>query len=409
MRLCLLLLCLALLIGIQISLSSAEGARTGKLNVLYIGEPFIYAIPAHYMYAEPLIDLSKVEASLWIGNIDDVRRSMRVYMPRSYQDLVAKFDVVVISDANMHTFQNSHIVWIGDSVERDGMGLFMPGGYESLGGFRDNPSWGPTRVGEVLPVIVHEQGFYLEQPSAVDIDSLDRSDPFIHSLPWDTLVHPYNIFGEGGGMNKVTPRQGSKTIAWLRRLRDGFMMPLLVMWDIGTGRSIIMSPDWTPAAAGLFIEWDYYGDYVIGLMLHSGIREIPQDYELLHRIRTKYFEYAEKKNLVISMIDFIDRFGANARPVEAKIAEADDVRELSQEDYIAYEFEAAHQKINDAIAKMNEARELGFKLKDSALLWVYLTEWSAVSGTAILCGSILYTLMIRRRMYKTVATTRSQS
>jgi hypothetical protein len=190
---------------------------TGKLSVLYIGEPYVLAIPAHYMMAEPLIDLSKVEASLWIGNIQDVRRSMRVYMPRSYEDLLTKFDVVVISDANMHTFRQDHIVWIGDAVVA-GMGLFMPGGYESLGGFRDNPSWGETRVGEVLPVDVFEQGFYLEQPSAVDMDSLDLGDPFIASLPWDTLVHPYNVFGEGGGMNKVAPRAGSKTIAWLRRI-----------------------------------------------------------------------------------------------------------------------------------------------------------------------------------------------
>jgi uncharacterized membrane protein len=379
----------------------------GKLGVLYIGEPFVFAIPAHYMVAEPLIDLSKVEASLWIGNINDVRRSMRIYMPRSYEDLVEKFDVVVISDANMHTFRQDHIQWIGDSVEDNGMGLFMPGGYESLGGFRDNPSWGPTRVGEVLPTDVFEQGFYLEQPSAVAIDSLDMGDPFIKSLPWDTLVEPYNIFGQGGGMNKVLPREGSRTIAQLRRLRDGFMMPLLVLWDIGTGRSMIMSPDWTPAAAGLFIEWDYYGDFVVGLMLHSGQRGIPQDYELLHRIRSRFYEYGERKNLVISMIDFIDKFGANSRPVGVIIARADELRKLSGQDYILYEFEASQVGIEDALARLEEARALAFRLKDSALFWVYLTEWSAISGTSILCGSVLYALMVRRRIYREVGTTRS--
>jgi uncharacterized membrane protein len=375
--------------------------------VLYIGEPFILAIPAHYMVAEPLLDLSKVEASLWIGNINNVRRSMRVYMPRSYAALTSKFDVVVISDANMHTFRQDHIQWIGDSVEDSGMGLFMPGGYESLGGFRDNPSWGPTRVGEVLPVEVFEQGFYLEQPSAVDIETLDMSDPFIRSMPWDTLVEPYNIFGQGGGMNKVRPRAGSRTIARLRRLSDGYKMPLLVMWDTGTGRSIIMSPDWTPAAAGLFIEWDYYGDYVIGLMLHTGRRQIPEDYELLHRIRSEFFEYGERKNLVISMIDFIDKFGANTRPVEVKIAEADGRRRKSSEDYIDYEFEESRGEMDSAMAAIEEARGMALRLKETALFWVYVTEWSAVSGTSILCGSLLYALMIRRRMYREVGTTRS--
>jgi len=385
---------------------AAAQNRTGIIRILYIGEPFAICQPAQIMASEPLIDLTKIEASLWIGTTTAVMRSLRMYMPRSYADLTDKYDGIVISDANVYIFEHKHIVWMADSVEKDGLGLFMPGGYEGLGGFRGgNPSWGPTKVGDILPVIVYEQGFYLEQPSAVDIPSLKMDNPFIMSMPWDTLVSPYNIFGQGGGMNQMTQKDGSVLMGNLKRLRDGFIMPWLVYWDIDKGRSLAMSADWSGAGTGLFGYWDYYGDFVTGLMLYIAQRDIPQDYQLLHRTRAKYVEYAEKKNLVLSLLDFIDKFGANPRPVESKIAEADEIREAASRDYISYEFDLALAGMTQALEVLGESTDLAFKLKDSAFFWVYVTEWSAVSGTFILAGSIVYSLMIRRKMYREVVTT----
>ncbi len=392
------------------TLASADLAvaqnRTGIVRVLYIGEPFAICQPAQIMASEPLTDLTKIEASLWIGTTAAVMRSLRMYMPRSYADVVAKYDAVVISDANVQIFEHKHIVWMADSVEKDGLGLFMPGGYEGLGGFRANPSWGPTKVGEILPVIVYDQGFYLEQPMAVDIPSLKMDDPFIRSLPWDTLVSPYNIFGQGGGMNQMTQKDGSILLGNLKRLKDGFIIPWLVYWDIGKGRSLAMSADWSGAGTGLFGYWDYFGDFVTGLMLHIAQRKIPDDYQLLHNTRVKYVEYAEKKSLVLSLLDFIDKFGANPRPVEAKIAEADEYRKAASRDYISYEFDLALDGVTRALRVLGESTDLAFRLKDSAFFWVYVTEWSAVSGTFVLAGSIVYSLMIRRRMYKGVVTTK---
>ena len=46
------------------------------------------------------------------------------------------------------------------------------------------------------------------------------------------------------------------------------------------------------------------------------------------------------------------------------------------------------------------------KIKDQALFWVYTIEWIAVSATLMVCGSALWTLMVRRRAYREVRTTR---
>jgi len=63
----------------------------------------------------------------------------------------------------------------------------------------------------------------------------------------------------------------------------------------------------------------------------------------------------------------------------------------------------------DGIKEEFEALSLELiDLKDKALLWIYIAEWSAVSGTAVACGVVLWTLMIRRRLYREVGTTRAQ-
>jgi uncharacterized membrane protein len=399
------LLLVIVLAGLALcNVSSAKNlSRTGVARVLYIGEPYYSATPVPYMVSDPLIDVHKVEASIWLGSTTKIMKSMRMYMPRSYSDLLEKYDVVVLSDANLQTLRHSHVQWIGDSVEA-GMGLFMAGGYETLGAYRDGVDWGPSRVGEVLPVHTHDHGFDLEMPAVVEIEDWDN--PFIGSIPWERLVHPYNIFGAGGGVNHVTPKPGSDLLAWLRRLKDGHRHPFLVDWDLEDGRSMIMSADWTPAAAGYFIQWDYYRDYVLGLMLYVAQKDLPSDYDFLHLIRGKFFEYRVRVDIVYSLIEFIDKFGANARPVEEMLSEADAIREEAGTRYLHYDFNEANEEIDSALDVLHRCSQVATELKNSALIWIYLTEWSVVSATGLIGGVVLYSLMVKRRSFREVETTR---
>ena len=40
------------------------------------------------------------------------------------------------------------------------------------------------------------------------------------------------------------------------------------------------------------------------------------------------------------------------------------------------------------------------------MVWVFVIEWLAVSGTSMLAGGLLWTLMVRRRLYKEVGETK---
>jgi hypothetical protein len=74
--------------------------------------------------------------------------------------------------------------------------------------------------------------------------------------------------------------------------------------------------------------------------------------------------------------------------------------------YLDQEYEGASGLIADIMSLIGDIEVDSIELKDRALLWVYVIEWLAVSGVALLCGSLLYALMVRRRMYREVSTTR---
>ena len=57
------------------------------------------------------------------------------------------------------------------------------------------------------------------------------------------------------------------------------------------------------------------------------------------------------------------------------------------------------------MAAIFSLEELAVKLKDRALLWIYIIEWLAILATAMICGSVLWALMIRRRLYREVQAT----
>jgi hypothetical protein len=53
-----------------------------------------------------------------------------------------------------------------------------------------------------------------------------------------------------------------------------------------------------------------------------------------------------------------------------------------------------------------EAYALAAKAKDTAPPVVYVTEWLVLSGALLACGSVLWSLMVRRRLHRQVHATR---
>lgn len=404
---------LLLILSMTIFHSSAQAREerrdpeTGKIRVMYLGDCIVQDNPSLAFIPEPWIDVTRIPASshwrdaheAFLG--ESVAKLMRRYMPRTYADLVGKFDSIILSDANVHMFQLQHLEWFKRAVGEDGLGMTMVGGDETFGGYGSHPSWGPTSVGDILPVSCVDG---LHPRGARYFPCVENPDhPFITSLPLDTSPLP-----SFGGFSATIKKQAANQLARLDVMgRFGSTnWPFLVEWDWRKGRVFAFTSDWTAASGDLFLLWDYYDDFCINLMLHVNGVEIPHDMELLHMVRARIREYGMNKMFLYAMIEFIERFGAQTGPVEKKILEAEEVKHEADGLYMEIDLDGALASIERGLGILSEADGLAKRLKDSALFHVYLIEWFAVTGVSLLAGWVVFELMVRRRMYREASTTR---
>jgi hypothetical protein len=89
--------------------------------------------------------------------------------------------------------------------------------------------------------------------------------------------------------------------------------------------------------------------------------------------------------------------------------ELDSVNEMMsgvREAYIDLRFEEVLVVYRDVEEILKSLEERAIELKQRALFWVYVIEWLAVSGTGLFAGFLLWSVMVRRRLYREVGGTR---
>jgi hypothetical protein len=119
-----------------------------------------------------------------------------------------------------------------------------------------------------------------------------------------------------------------------------------------------------------------------------------------------YLDYRSTRNYLFSVIDFAEKLGANMNPVYVVIEEADEKRDSSVDDYLEYEFARAGELLEDSIEILREASGLAFELKEQSMLWIFVIEWLSVTSTFALSGFVIWTLMVRRSLYRETSSTR---
>ncbi len=375
-----------------------------KVRVLYTGDPYPGVTPYIHMRVEPLLEVTPVQAStLHYAGIsrDDIRRAIRVYMPRTYRSLVESYDVLIISDANVGSFSSDHHRWFKDSVS-EGLGFVMVGGYETFGGVAGYPSWENTPVADVLPVSV-VQGLYWGGPMKI----VNPEHVFMKSLPW----RPNLDFMQNYQCNIVNLRDGADLLAVVTigpwgSSYSGYENPFYSTWTYVNGTVFAMTGDWTPDGGWVFLRWDYLPDFVTNLMLYCAKRPVPHDISLVHTLRKQMATLGYRRLMATSLVDFIEGFGADTGRLLAALDEVDAARDKLEGLYLDLDFVEALEAANAALSLMDQAELVAERSKNEALLWIYLSEWLAVTSTCLLAGLIVWALMIRRRLYRDVVTTR---
>ncbi len=128
---------------------------------------------------------------------------------------------------------------------------------------------------------------------------------------------------------------------------------------------------------------------------------------MAHRARKLFVEIRIRKVITLSTLEFIEEFGGRAGVAERRFAALEDkVRDARE----AYVMGNDPQTAADLLVEVLEQYPLleveMMKIKKDALMWVYVIEWCVVSATATLAGALVWTVMVRRALYREVGTTR---
>ena len=177
-----------------------------------------------------------------------------------------------------------------------------------------------------------------------------------------------------------------------------------MFWEYGNGIT------WTHSER-INEYWDtllnpYGPDMILAEMLYSTGRRLPADVSLVHHLRTRFWQYRSSSSTTLSFLDFVDAFGADTTPISTKMASASEEAKKAKEAYLQQEYEQSLLGMEAAMEEIEALRTEALRLKDRALAWVYFIEWLVVSGVFLFAGFVLWTLMIKRRLYREVSVTR---
>jgi hypothetical protein len=202
--------------------------------------------------------------------------------------------------------------------------------------------------------------------------------------------------------NLVTLKPGARQLAHVIPRGHDREDPLMITWELeGRARVFALTGD-----GYRLIYWIYGYDLGANLMIYLDRRSVPQDIELVHAVRSEMSTIATRRFMILSLLEFCESFGANTHGVTTGLGEVDLLTTEAGSHYLDLNYEGAIESYEEASKAMGDIESQAVKLKERALLWVYIIEWLVVTGTALFCGVVLWSLMVRRRLYREVDTTR---
>jgi len=183
--------------------------------------------------------------------------------------------------------------------------------------------------------------------------------------------------------------------------------PCMVTSTYGDGHTLQLSHGWDNIPDDTRIHYRYLVDYIFNQIYYLAGLPYPKDLDLVHSLRTLFINYEDRRKATLAVLEFVERFGANpSKPLEH--LEALKVRrEEAARDYLKGNYEKAREEMSSILNELPKVDQELMRAKDRALLWIYVIEWTSVFGVSMVCAFLLWTLMIKRRLYREVRTTRS--
>ncbi len=374
--------------------------ETNVIRLLHIGKAWYRpGNPGPTFLQDPRIDWNPVPAHAWSMG-EEAFRMLRLYLPRSKNRFLDEFDVVAIGGMEALHLRPDFQAWLKEGMEQEGIGLVMSDDSSSFGTSGSHTSWYVVPLGDLLPVDDKPVGGspYGDEV-AFHVVPVIPGHEFTRNIPWEEVWFEAN--------NRPWPKPGSTTVT---RMSEEHALNRnkvqMVYWDLGSaeGRSVAWIHAWNYSPD--FWRWRFAHDVIAHVIYFTARFPIPEDLVLIHTIRNRIRDYYFSRLYALSTIEFADKFKANIRPVEVMLEEAEEKKRESDRLFLDQDYEQSASVMDALLADIQEIIDEAVRAKDRAMIWLFAIEWLAVSATSLLTGALIWTLMVRRRLYREVGETR---
>jgi len=388
-------------------------SRSDPLEVLCTGHAGAMPVTAAILKREPLTEATIIPTRIGSNTVgitpSVVQRYMRLYFPRTYQDLLDGYEFILLESIDSSFFTAKQFEWMRKGVEEGGLGGLQDRSVMSMHVWLSIP-WSETLLAKAFPNDA-ERVVQIDYHRNGNLEVVLNEDPALpHVVKAYKDVLNFHV-GQWGSCLMI-PKQGADIYTWSKTgqfpefaFPYPGLFPHIMGWRYGKGYT------WSVQDLLLLGFWaestnPYATDVMIAMMMYSTGRDLPRDVVMVHQLRSRFSKYLDVKSFIFSLMDFIDSFGANTAPIEVSIREMDEKWKESRDLYLAQDYSKSWTQMGELIDEMSGLRGEAMKLKDRALLWTHIIEWLVVSATFMMAGFGVWTLMVKKRLYRQVASTR---
>ena len=379
-----------------------------KINVLILGHVGLAANLEKFFGIEPSVRYMVVVAD--DDKLDDtqMQKLIRLYFPRNQRE-IDSYDFIFLLHLAWHVFTPKQDKMIFDAI-RGGAGALNDASVFSI----------IPPIPDMWAASLSQQAFPNDAPAVARTNfeyiTMSYHVKINKEFP-DPVLTPFIPFGVEkvaaiGATRMVIGREGAGTLAWIigpfpwRKDAE-----LLVVWDYEKGRTMTssdhMPAGWFgyPSVPGPGAN-EYAPDILMNMIFYGTKRNLIDDVVVYHRLKLSLAEFRGRMGTLMTLSDFIDKFGANTQRIQDEVTKLERMASEMVDSYLDQDFVESERVLLEALKLFPAAEEIVRKEKDKALMWVYVIEWLTASSTFFVSGFVLWTLMVRRRLYREAKSTK---
>jgi hypothetical protein len=370
-------------------------AAGDRISALVVGVVTPTYNPFSALFAEDPLFTYRAYPVCGVCSQDESRKLARMYYPRTRDELTSNYRVMAFCEARIEHFLTRQLHDLDYAFREAGMvGAASPGcSWDS--------AWMPTILYDLMPVSQYYDYVRLNPYRVV----------FVRER--EPVFTPFTELGmekvTGKNYHYMTPRGGATIWAEMRPNRN----PWLVSWRPGGSNAGMMwvftgtfDAPWWGLVYGSAGDNPYAIDMLTNLLFYSLDMPLIQDIHGRREARTVLSTFQARKLLALHVMEWADKFGANILPLSQQVIVVEAEAEEAMEHYIEQDYAGtvtAMEAMSQTILKITEE---AVRLKNETMAWIYASEWLVVSSTSLITGTVIWGLLVRRRMYRKAGSTR---